>query len=534
MVADVARKEFLLNLMTFRFAVAVTVCAILMAGSAAILVSEYGSRLERYGETVTRHRKEAQEIVLHSQVAGWADRPPAPLGFLALGVDVGPGSSIRVKHMEVPVGSSGGSRANPLLAIFADVDGARVVEVLVSLLVLLFAYDSVSGERERGTLPLTFANAVKRPQFLLGKYLGGMATVTVPILLGLLLATIIAVGSPWIELNGDLTLRVAAIAAASIAYASVFFLLGMAVSSRVRRSSTALILLFFAWICLVIVVPDTSAYLAGRWRPVTSSQVVRGRWMALHDAFWREMWELKEEGQTFGQMVREVAKAHPDAPQVSRWDLMIGRTVRSGELPYAFSLLYAPREIMEWYREGTLHGVRRQLDYAEQQWQVAQEHLREQEAQASVARRIAVVSPAWVYSQIAQMLAGTDVGIEQQFQAQARRYRQELVEYIEASGGFTTTAYFSRITEADLRPWHELAALCHAGGVEAIQELARPWTEELEPLPGMPEFRYKPETWSEALVRATPLIAWLIVLNALLFGLAHAGFQRQDLRQVVQ
>lgn len=534
MVGDIARKEVLVNLMTFRFAAAVSVCVVLMGGSATILVSDYGQRLERYGAAVARHRDEAQQIVVHSQVAGWADRPPSPLGFLALGKDVGPGSSVQVKLMEVPAGVAQRSRANPLLAIFGEVDGARVVEVLVSLLVLLFAYDSVSGERERGTLPLTFANAIKRPEFLLGKYLGGMATVAVPIAWGLLVSTVVALGSPYVALDVELALRVASIGAASMAYASVFFLLGMAVSSRARRSNTALIVLFFVWICLVIVVPDTSAYVAARLRPVTSSQVIDGRVQALRDAFWREMRELKEEGDSFDDVVRRTEAAHPAAPRVSRWDLMVGRSVWSGDLPYAFTLLYAPREFAEWYREGTTRGIRRRLDYAQQEWQVAREYLGELESQASLARSIAAVSPAWVYSQIAQIFAGTDANVEPHFQAQARRYREELVAYAESAGGLSTVAFFTQMKESDMRPWHELAEIRQAGGPEAIDDLARPWTEGLEPLTGIPEFRYQAESWSDALGRATALIAWLLALNGVLFWLAYAGFQRRDLRQAGQ
>ena len=85
-----------------------------------------------------------------------------------------------------------------------------------------------------------------------------------------------------------------------------------------------------------------------------------------------------------------------------------------------------------------------------------------------------------------------------------------------------------------MRPWHELAEIRQAGGPEAIDDLARPWTEGLEPLTGIPEFRYQAESWSDALGRATALIAWLLALNGVLFWLAYAGFQRRDLRQAGQ
>jgi len=508
MVRHVARKEFLLNLMTLRFAVAVAICVTMMTASAGILVDDYTREVERHGETVERHRQQLDDIVVFSQVEAWADRPPSPLSVLSLGKDGVSGSSIKVEHMEVPTGGVGrGTHGNPLLRIFADVDPVQVVEVLVSLLVLLFAYDAVSAERERGTLTLTFSNAVKRPEFLLGKYLGGMATVGVPIALGMLLSTVVALGSPWIQLTVDTSLRIASLAIVSILYASVFYLLGLVVSSRVQRSSTSLILLFFVWIFLVVIVPDTSAYLARRLRPVASAQVFLARKEALQDAFWRQMRKRGEE-RPFGQIFRDYRERHPevDTANLSQWELMVGRSCWSGSIPYAFTCLFAPREMIEWYRDGTLWGVRRRLEYAEQQWDVYRQYLGERKRQAVVAGWIAGISPA-------------------------RRYRQDLLRYIENGGGFTSIAYFTRMKPTDLRPMDELVPVLASGGKEAIRGLARPWTEDLDPLPGIPGFRYRPETWAECLERAAPAVGWLIVLNGILLALAYGAFHRQDLYQ---
>ena len=533
MVGQVARKEFLLNLMTLRFAVAVAICVTMMTASAGILVGDYTRAVESHGETVERHRQELGNITVFSEVKSWADRPPSPLSVLCLGKDGISGSSIRVRHMEVPTGGVGrGTHGNPLLRIFADVDPVQVVEVLVSLLVLLFAYDAVSAERERGTLTLMFSNAVKRPEFLLGKYLGGVATVGIPIVLGVLLATVVALGSPWIRLNLDTSLRIASLTIVSILYASAFYLLGLVVSSRVQRSSTSLILLFFVWIFLVIIVPDTSAYVARRLRPVTSSQVFLAREEALQDAFWREMRKRGEE-RPFGQIVQDYKKGHPevDLKNLSPWELMVGRHVWSGAIPYAFTCMFAPREMMEWFRDGTLWGVRRRLEYAQQQWDVHRQYLGERKRQAVVARWIAAISPARTYRDLTEIFAGTDVGTQVQFSEQARRYRQDLLRYIENGGGFTSIAYFTRMEPTDLRPIDELMPVLAAGGKEAIRELARPWTEDLDPLPGIPEFRYRPETWAESLERAAPAAGWLIALNGILLVLAYASFHRQDLHQ---
>jgi hypothetical protein len=366
---------------------------------------------------------------------------------------------------------------------------------------------------------LTFANAVKRPEFLLGKYLGGMATVAVPIALGFALSLLVASTSPWFQLTAEAALRIAALAAVSLVYASVFFLLGLVISSSVRRSSTALILLFFAWICIVIIIPDTSAYVAKQWRPVPAGQEVKAQQSALKGEYWGKM--------------REYAKQNRRPAERWDWDMIIGRSVNSGDIPFAYTCMFAPREAMGWYEKGTAYGVGQAEIYADRERRVYQEYRQHQQQQASLARSIASVSPTWVYSRAAQIVAGTDSERGRRLVRQASAFRDELRSYIGQSDGFSSMAYFTRMTSGDLLSFDELKEIKESRGKEAIAELARPWTEDLAPLQGVPEFRYEPEALGESLVRMAGPATWLVLLNAVLFALAYGSFTRQDLRQEV-
>ena len=53
------------------------------------------------------------------------------------------------------------------------VDWAFIIGYVLSLIALLFTFDAVSSERERGTLRLMLANSVPRHTILIGKFLGG-------------------------------------------------------------------------------------------------------------------------------------------------------------------------------------------------------------------------------------------------------------------------------------------------------------------------------------------------------------------------
>ena len=61
---------------------------------------------------------------------------------------------------------------DPILAVFRFLDLTFIIQVVLSLFAIVLTYDSISGEREQGTLRLTFANAVPRGVYLVAKLIG--------------------------------------------------------------------------------------------------------------------------------------------------------------------------------------------------------------------------------------------------------------------------------------------------------------------------------------------------------------------------
>ena len=86
--------------------------------------------------------------------------------------------------------------------MFPLIDLTFIVAILLSLAALVFSYDAVCGEKEDGTLKLMLANGVPRSQIILGKILGGIATLLVPFLVSLSLGLIIILFNPRIGWRG--------------------------------------------------------------------------------------------------------------------------------------------------------------------------------------------------------------------------------------------------------------------------------------------------------------------------------------------
>ena len=76
---------------------------------------------------------------------------------------------------------------SPLSFLYGRIDLSFIVAVIMSLLAMLFTYNSIAGEKEKRTLSQIMANAVPRNTVILAKMTAGSLLVGVVFLLGILL-----------------------------------------------------------------------------------------------------------------------------------------------------------------------------------------------------------------------------------------------------------------------------------------------------------------------------------------------------------
>ena len=103
------------------------------------------------------------------------------------------GNEIYVYHAFVPTiwDAKKHGADNPFLSLFTSIDIALVFQGVLSLLALVFAYDALAGERERGTLRLVLTHPIRRGYILFAKYISAMLCLLVPLLISLLLSIIL-------------------------------------------------------------------------------------------------------------------------------------------------------------------------------------------------------------------------------------------------------------------------------------------------------------------------------------------------------
>ena len=268
MVWKIAKKGFLLNLMTFKSAVGTVLCVALILVFVPILAKDYQQRLEDYNENVAANETELRKVMVYMNITPTVYRPPNVLSVFSEGVEKRLGTSAKISHLDVPEIRASSEEANPYMSMFPTLDVSLVLRVVFSALALLVAYNVISGEREQGTLKLILSGMISRHQVLLGKLLAGLMILIVPVTIVFILGLILLLSFPMIELTASDWAGVVLMYIASLIFISAMYNFGLLFSTLVKKSAISLLLGLFAWVIFVAVIPSVSLYLATRIRPL--------------------------------------------------------------------------------------------------------------------------------------------------------------------------------------------------------------------------------------------------------------------------
>ena len=489
MLLTLIRRELLDNLMTFRFAAAVFIMLLLVVANTVVLLKDYERRLADYNTALKTHQGKLQEFKAYSGYELNIDRPPNPLSIFNAGFDKRLGNQVRVYHAFVPTlwdARMHGSD-NPFLNIFTSIDIVFIFEVILSLIALLFAYDALAGERERGTLRLVLAQSVRRGHILLAKYISAMLCLLVPLLLSLLLAMILLTSRPSLSLSPDDFLRIGGIVLASLAYLSVFYLIGLLISEVSRRTSTALMLSMFTWGFWVLIYPSMIlAVMSPSRTPRVQIDSTMNQMKQIWEEFDRERKEFLVNdpvpGESMWFKIGAVGGSSEHLTELtSRLNVHFRNTLNIDEINER-------SEPQVPHAQNYFHFLEpRVIGSAEKTWMLRREGLEDIFIQpASIDKTLLKFSPIGIYDSATQAWAGTDLnGILDFFDA-ARRYRQMVIDYFYDKKVFGTRQWFS----AD------------KGAVD--------WS-------ALPQFSFKRSDIGINAKRALPDVGLLLAINIILF-----------------
>ena len=457
MLITLIRRELLDNLMTFRFAAAMFITLLLVVANTAVLIKDYEKRLASYNTAVKTHRQQLRETKTYSAGDIFVDRPPNPLSIFNVGLDKRLGNQISIYHAFVPTlwdaWMSGSD--NPFLNIFNTIDIVFIFEVVLSLMALMFAYDALAGERERGTLRLVLTHPLSRGHILLAKYIGAMLCLLMPLTLSLLLSLILLTTTASFSLGTPDFLRIGGLVISSLAYLSVFYLIGLLISAMTQRIGTALMISLFVWGVLVLVYSNMILALTDSSEPPQTR-------MESGFSHIKQLWdEFDRERKHFLANDLVPGEDHYFIEWTVGYDFENFVKDTSTLLYY----YYAGMQLESFEKESEPNVPHAQnyfrflgprtINTAEQTWLVRKPALENAFVQPANAERILLkLSPTGIYDATTQAWASTDLlGVRDFFDA-ARRYRQVVIDYFIDSKAFGDRQWFA----ADKKPvdWRTL------------------------------------------------------------------------------
>lgn len=211
----------------------------------------------------------------------YAFKPVGPLAVAEPGVDAYLGGTIWLEAHNQNQGLFRGARDGTLAARMGQLTLSFVLQTVMPLIAILLGFAAVSGEREQGTLQQLIGLGVRPLHLLAGKAAAGalvlmtlVATAAAGLAIGLAVVGPSGVGGHASGGPGP-GWRLAGMAAVYALYLLGFLALALAVSSIVRSSRAALVVLFGFWLLNSFVVPRWAGDIVSRTDPLPSAQALQ-------------------------------------------------------------------------------------------------------------------------------------------------------------------------------------------------------------------------------------------------------------------
>jgi len=403
-----------------KFIVTFSLCSVLMLLSVYVGIEHHRAAMEQFGASVQLNGENMHEATNWSSFAARSFRVPDPLEIFAAGVnnDIGKVSAINVSD---PVKLKGSVYSDETIyALFRMIDFSFIVQIILSLFAVLFTYDAINGEKESGTLQLTFSNPVPRVSYILGKLLGGwiglLLPLLIPVLLGVLLVMVMKVPmgfSDW--------LRFGVMLFVALCYFSFFVACGLLTSVLTKRSGVSFLLSLVLWVLFVLIIPRAGVMAAGQLVAVPSDAEIDGQ----RDAYAKDKWAHH----------MDVMTAHFAAREgVTRGMSVADRTA------------YNDAHEWEWIQQEDSLRKQMQSEIDEHSEKLGEELRNKKVRQEKLGFTLSRFSPASSFQLAMMQIAGTDVGVKSRYEDAMKQYRENFVAYVQKkqketgqTGGFRIT-----------------------------------------------------------------------------------------------
>ena len=177
-------------------------------------------------------------------------------------------------HLKDVASSASGAPNLFLYLFFYSPEGAQVptfvffIALLAPVLGIAFGFDGVNGERSEGTLPRLLSQPIHRDDVINGKFVAGLAAISVIFIA--IIAVVGAIGVLQLGILPDLegVLRLAIWVALAVVYVGLWLAMALLCSVVFKRAATSALVAIAVWLALTLFASLFVGVVAGFLAPV--------------------------------------------------------------------------------------------------------------------------------------------------------------------------------------------------------------------------------------------------------------------------
>jgi len=507
-------KEVAETVLGFRFVIAMLLCVVLIPLGMYVSRKDYEHRLTGYQRELQTYRKRygtpPPPLTGGEEAQGF--RPPSVLSIFAAGLDPFMPDKVFTSQSGLFRTLKESGIDNPQSLLFGKADFLFNVMFIISLAALIFTFNSISGEREKGTLRLMIAHSIPRSRILLSKIVGKYIVLLVPFMISVFIALLILDASPVVSI-GSLEVWPALLVILMVTLLFIFGMvgLGVCISTFTSHSMGSIVLLFFVWAMFIIGVPKMSPMIAESIYPVESGSVFSFRKRMIRNDIEKQFEQVKKETidpkwDKERDIVQEM-ELKATMELVNRMKVL-GREVSFDvvkedpdfkELRKKFKPKYQElRARYELQVEHLFNESQRRI--ASELNRIEQDYRNLRNIQLSIAMNLARISPVSCYAYIVSGLSGTGISEPDNFVSNARMFQEDINQI-----------FYDKV-------FYIFGRQKRTEGFNVSDPLS------------FPDMRYRHLNLAEALQIHWPDILLLCLFDVLFFALALMRFSRYDVR----
>jgi ABC-type transport system involved in multi-copper enzyme maturation permease subunit len=531
MIWHIAKKEFLLNLISSRFNIALLLCLLLIPVTMIVSVDNYRNQARAFEVAKESADREQKGWRVYSAVRPDIVFPPQPLSVFCQGVSNQMCHSVRIRLGEKSLLGEGqtNGRDNPLLLSFFSIDFVHILAILISLLALIFSYDLFSGEKEGGTLKLLLSNSTSKSKVIAGKITGVFITLVPILILCYSISILLILLTPELSFSSSDWLSVIVLFIISFLFMAFFVAIGILVSVKSQSSFNGIVISLFLWLWFLFLWPNIAVYYA-------QSNIKIGMLDQLQQSMNQYDQEINKKRQELEQKI----------PGLYNW-----WNCNGGD-DGLFELSGSPLPNMDSERRLREQFEPLRIGYADKKWALQREYIDKLEKQERIARIASFFSPSEIFCHISSMICGTGPAAHLELLNQTRIYRDVLLRYFTDKKIFSSYKYITPQPEQSFFKTQDEQINFVTGGICRTQQELDSWMKahhgswavlwtvpypegsfstypplDLSELPKFTKFkpdlgRYLPTILTEA--------GALLFLFILLFGIIYSACIRYDVR----